>query len=120
MSQSNPWALTAIDRELVDALAGRLPSCERAVQPRVDLIADPHGEDDQGHIWTRLRAARRVTEVTPGAVVVLGSAIGRYLATVVSWDFEVDPDDPIVVMDLLPIRPSEVERFLARNRTPAA
>lgn len=119
MSQSSPWTVTAIDRELVDTLADRLPSCERAVQLGVDLIAYPHQEDDQGHIWTRLSAARRITEVTPGAVVVLGSAIGRYLATGVSWDFEVDPHDPIVVMDLLPIRPSEVERFLARNRRPA-
>jgi len=41
------------------------------------------------------------------------------LATVVAWDFEVDPDDPIVVLDLLPIRPSAVERLLERNRTPA-
>jgi hypothetical protein len=56
----------------------------------------------------------------PGSAVVIGSSIGRYLAKVVSWDFEVSDDDPIVTLELLPVRPSEVNRLLGRNRTPAA
>ena len=120
LSQANLWAATEIDRELVDRLASAAPPCDRAVEFGVDLIGDPHQEDDDGHVWTRLSAARHVPDVVPGAAVLLGSAIGRYLATVVAWDFEVDPDDPIVVLDLLPIRPSAVERLLERNRTPAA
>lgn len=120
MSQPNPWAVTELDPNLVVRLASTIPPCDRAVELDVDLVGDPHQEDDEGHVWTRLSAARQVADVAPGAVVLLGGAIGRYLATVVAWDFEVDPDDPIVVLDLLPIRPSAVERLLERNRTPAA
>ena len=120
MSQASPWAAIEIDPELVDRLASEIRPCDRAVELAVDLVGDPHQEDDEGHVWTRLSAARQVADVAPGAVVLLGSPIGRYLATVVAWDFEVDPDDPIVVLDLLPIRPSAVERLVERIRTPAA
>ena len=120
MSQVNPWAIAEVDQAVVDRLAGMLRPCDRAVEQGVDLVGDPHQEDDDGRVWTRLSAARRVADVVPGAVVILGSTIGRYLATVAAWDFEVDPDDPIVVLDLLPIRPSAVERLLERNRSPAA
>jgi hypothetical protein len=119
MSQANPWAVTEIDRDLVDRLARQVRPCDQAVERGVDLVGDPHQEDDDGRVWTRLSAARQVSDVVPGSVVLLGSAIGRYLATVVAWDFEVDPDDPIVVLDLLPIRPSAVERLLERNRAAA-
>lgn len=120
MSQANPWAVIEIDQAVVDRLGNELSPCDRAVELGVDLVGDPHQEDDEGRVWTRLSSARRVADVVPGAVVILGSNIGRYLAKVAAWDFEVDPDDPIVALDLLPIRPSAVERLLERNRTPAA
>jgi hypothetical protein len=86
----------------------------------VDIVGDPHREDDEGYNWTRLRYARSVNDVTPGSVVVLGSRVGTYLAKVVAWDFEVSDDDPIVTLDLLPVTPEAVQRALARSRTSAA
>jgi hypothetical protein len=56
--------------------------------------------------------------VVPGTAVVVGSAIGEYLAKVTASDFEVS-DDAIIVLELLPMQPSKVRRLLAR-RTPAA
>lgn len=50
----------------------------------------------------------------------MGSSVGRYLAKVVAWEFEVSDEDPIVTLELLPVRPSEVERLLGRNGPPAA
>jgi hypothetical protein len=58
-------------------------------------------QDDDGYNWTRLRFARAVRAVVPGSSVVIGSAIGRYAAKVVAWDFEVSDDDPIVTLELL-------------------
>jgi hypothetical protein len=52
--------------------------------------------------------------------VVLGSGIGNYLAKVVAWDFEVSDEDPIVVLELVPLTPQAVERALARRTTSAA
>lgn len=52
--------------------------------------------------------------------MILGSSIGRYLAKVVAWDFEVDGDDPIISLDLLPNRSSEVDRLLRRNQAAAS
>lgn len=86
----------------------------------VDIVGDPHSEDDAGQNWAVFRNARSVREVVPGSAVVMGSSIGRYLANVVSWDFEVSDDDRIVTLDLQPVRPSEVERLLCRNFTRAA
>lgn len=71
----------------------------------IDIIGGPHREDDDGYNWTRLRYARDVTDVTPASVVVMGSRIGKYLAKVVAWDFEVSDDDQIVTLDLLPVAP---------------
>ena len=42
---------------------------------------------------------------------MVGSSIGEYLANVIAWDFEVSDDDPIVVLELLLIQPSEVRRL---------
>lgn len=67
-------------------------------------MGDPHREDDAGHNWAVLSDARSVREVVSGSAVVLGSSIGRYLAKVVSWDFEVSDEDPIVTLELLPVR----------------
>jgi hypothetical protein len=47
----------------------------------------------------------------------MGSSIGRYLAKVVAWEFEVSDDDPVVTLELLPVRPSEVTKLLERART---
>ena len=92
----------------------------KAIELAVDIVGNPQREDDDGFNWARLSDARSVSDVVPGAAVVLGSSIGRYLAKVVAWDFEVDDDDPIVTLELLPIRPSEVARLLGRNRAPAS
>ena len=48
-----------------------------------------------------LRFARTVADVLPGSAVVIGSAIGRYPAKVIAWDFEVSDYDPIVTLELL-------------------
>lgn len=116
----NPWLAEEVDQELVDRLAARHTPNPRALEMGVDIVGDPHREDDAGHNWAVLSDARSVQEVLPGSAVVMGSSLGRYLAKVVSWDFEVSDDDPIVTLELLPVRPSEVERLLGRNRTPAA
>jgi hypothetical protein len=116
----NPWLVEDVDQELVERLAALHTPNPRALEMGVDIVGDPHREDDAGHNWAVLSDARSVREVVPGSAVVLGSSIGRYLAKVVSWDFEVSDEDPIVTLELLPVRPSEVERLLGRNRNPAA
>lgn len=50
----------------------------------------------------------------------MGSGIGNYLAKVVAWDFEASDDDPMVVLDLVPLTPQAVQAALARSRTSAA
>lgn len=118
--RANPWYVREIDAHTVQGLAAAIEPHPRAVALGVDIVGDPHREDDQGYNWTRLRYARNVGDVTPGSVVVMGSRVGTYLAKVVAWDFEVSDDDPIVTLDLLPVTPDAVQRALARNRTPAA
>lgn len=118
--RANPWYVREIDAHTVQGLAAAIEPHPRAVALGVDIVGDPHREDDQGYNWTRLRYARNVGDVTPGSVVVMGSRVGTYLAKVVAWDFEVSDDDPIVTLDLLPVTPAAVQRALARNRTPAA
>ena len=44
----------------------------------------------------------------------LGSTIGTYLAKVLAWDFEVSDDDPMIVLDLLPVSPADVRKALTR------
>jgi hypothetical protein len=50
----------------------------------------------------------------------MGSSIGNYLAKVVAWDFEVSEEDPIVVLDLLPVTPKSFAEALARAGSSAA
>jgi hypothetical protein len=50
----------------------------------------------------------------------MGSPVGRYLAKVVAWDFEVSDEDPIVVLDLVPLTPESVEQAIRRSRSSAA
>lgn len=119
-ADNNPWLVEEVDDELVERLAARHTPNPRAVELGVDIVGDPHREDDAGHNWALLSDARSVRDLVPGSAVVMGSSVGRYLAKVVSWDFEVSDDDPIVTLELLPVRPSEVNRLLDRNRTPAA
>ena len=118
--RTNPWYVRDVDQALVDRLASVRTPHPRAVEMGVDIVGDPHREDDDGYNWTRLRYARQITDVVPGSVVVMGSRIGTYLAKVVAWDFEVSDDDPIVTLDLLPVTPDAVERALARSRISAA
>src|SRR5271157_3688948 len=52
----------------------------------VDLLGDPHREDDDGFNWARLSDARSAEDIVPGSATVMGSSSGRYLAKVVAWD----------------------------------
>ncbi len=97
----NPWYVREADPQEVERLAAVLEPHSRAVEMDVDIMSDPHREDEEGYNWDRLRHARNVADVTPGSVVLVGSRVGRYGARVVAWDFEVSDDDPIVVLDLL-------------------
>ena len=117
---TNPWLAEQVDQALVARLTERHVPNRRAVEMRVDLFGDPHREDDDGLSWARLSDARSVEDVVPGSAIVMGSSIGRYLAKVVAWDFEVSDDDPVVTLELLPVRPSEVTTLLERARTSVA
>jgi len=116
----NPWAVDKVDPAVVERIAVTHTPDPDAVKMGVDIIGDPHREDDDGFNWTRLRFARNVADVAPGSTIVMGSSIGRYLAKVIAWDFEVSDEDPIVTLELLPVTPESVERALARSRPPAA
>lgn len=118
--RANPWYVREVEDEVLERLAAAVQPHPRAVEMGVDIVGDPHREDDDGYNWTRLHYARNVADVTPGSVVVMGSRVGTYLARVVAWDFEVSDDDPVVTLDLLPVTPEAVQRALARSRTPAA
>lgn len=107
-------------RALVERLAARHVPKLRAKDMAVDMFGDPHREDDNGLSWARLSDALCVQDVVPGSAVVTGSSIGRYLAKVVTWDFEVSDDDPVFTLELLPVRPSEVAKLLERARTSVA
>ena len=114
------WQVDEVDPAVVEQLVvARVPFRE-AVEMGVDIVSDPHAEDDDGYNWTVLSRARDVHDVTPGSTVVMGSVIGNYLAKVVAWDFEVSDTDPIVVLDLLPITPKSVADALSRAGSPAA
>ncbi|HWB70715.1 MAG TPA: hypothetical protein VG452_00730 [Egibacteraceae bacterium] len=117
--RGNPWYVREVDPQVVQRLAATIEPHPRALEMGVDIVGDPHREDDEGYNWTRLRYARNIADVAPGSVVVMGSRIGTYLAKVVAWDFEVSDDDPIVTLDLLPVTPDAVQRALARSRTSA-
>lgn len=87
----------------------------RALELGVDIVGDPHREDDDGFNWTRLHFARKAGDVVPGSTIIMGSSIGKYLARVVAWDFEVSDTDPIVLMELLPVSPEEAQAALDRT-----
>lgn len=117
--KASPWHVEKVEPELVDRLAARHTPYAEAVVGGVDIMGDPHRETDEGFNWTVLSRARHVADVVPGSAVVMGSAIGNYLAKVVAWDFEASDDDPMVVLDLVPLSPQAVEQALTRTRTPA-
>ena len=115
-----PWHVEEVDPAVVERLARAHVPNQKALAMGVDIVGDPHREDNDGYNWTLLSQARNVSDVTPGSTVVMGSVIGRYLAKVVAWDFEVSDTDPIVVLDLLPVTPKSVADALARTKAPAA
>jgi hypothetical protein len=118
--RTNPWHVDRVDADVVKRLAVVHTPNSDAVKLGVDIVGDPHREDDDGYNWSRLHAARNVADVTPGSAVVMGSPIGNYLAKVVAWDFEVSDEDPIVVLELVPLTPQAVEQALARRGSSAA
>ncbi len=77
-STRNPWRIEQIDQSVVDRLAGKHTPDPLAIELGVDLVADPHREDDDGNVWTVLRSARSVADVTPGSAVVIGTHAGRW------------------------------------------
>lgn len=79
-NRRNPWSVKGVDPAVVERLAAVHTPHARAVEKGVDIISDPQRQDNEGFNWTRLRLARTVTDVVPGSTVVIGSAIGRYLA----------------------------------------
>jgi hypothetical protein len=85
----NAWAVTEVDPALVQRIASTHQAHPKAVAMGADIISDPQRQDNEGFNWTRLRLARTVTDAVPGSTLVIGSAIGRYLAKVIAWDFEV-------------------------------
>jgi hypothetical protein len=99
--QPNSPSVQRIDPVVVERLTDRHTPHPEAVAQGVDIISDPNRQDDEGYNWTRLRCARAVADVLPGSSVVIGSAIGRYPAKVIAWDFEVSDDDPIVTLELI-------------------
>lgn len=114
-----PWHVEEVAPAVVERLDRAHVPYPMAVEMGVDIISDPHAEDDDGYNWTVLSRARNVKDVTPGSTVLMGSVIGKYLAKVVAWDFEVSDEDPIVVLDLLPVTPKSVSDALARSKSPA-
>src|ERR1700738_4084227 len=119
-AQNGTWVVKEVDRATIERLAAGHVSDEMATQLGGGIIGDPKRGDDDGYIWSRLRRSRNVRDVVPGAAVVMGSDIGRYVAKVISWDFEVDDDDPIVTMELVPLSPEALTVALYRNRPSAA
>jgi hypothetical protein len=117
---ANPWSFQTVDAEIVERLASHHSPYPKAVAAGVDICGDPHAEDNDGYNWSVLSRARNVADVVPGSAVIMGSAIGNYLARVVAWDFEVSDQDPMVIMELLPVTPREVARALARSGSPAS
>ena len=119
-SKGNPWSFQKVDPEIVERLASQHKPYPEAVAMGVDICGDPHAQENDGYNWSVLSRARNVADVVPGAAVIMGSVIGNYLAKVVAWDFEVSDEDPMVVMELLPVTPRDVARALARSGSPAS
>jgi hypothetical protein len=116
----SPWHVEYVDHEAVDRIASTHVAHAEAVSMGVDIVGDPHREDDEGRNWTRLRFARSVPDVVPGSAIVMGTPVGKYLAKVVAWDFEVSDEDPIVVLELVPLTPESVQAAIRRSSISAA
>ena len=112
--KASPWHVESVNQQLVERLGALHTPYPKAVATGVDIIGDPHRETDEGFNWTVLSRARHVADVVPGSAVVMGSTVGNYLAKVVAWDFEASDDDPMVVLDLVPLSPQAVEKALTR------
>ena len=119
-NKANPWSFQKVDPAIVERLASKHEPYPKAVAMGVDIYGDPHVQDNDGYNWSVLSRARNVADVVPGSAVIMGTIIGDYLAKVVAWDFEVSDEDPMVIMDLLPVTPKSVAEALARTGSPAA
>ena len=113
------WVVDRVDPATVERLAAAHTPDPLAEELGVDLVTDPNREDDEGYIWTRLHTARDIRVVVPGAAVVIGSDLGQWVAKVISWDFEVSDNDPIVTLELVPLSPDALTDALARRGTAA-
>ena len=67
------WTVTNVDAQTVDRLASQHTPDARAAELGVDLIADPHREDDAGNIWQYniwgSKPGHLILEITEDAVV---------------------------------------------------
>ncbi len=97
------WYVEPLDERTVERFAVHYWPYADPVAMGVDVVGDPHRESDDGYNWTLLSYARNVAYVAPGSAVVMGSAVGRYIAKVIVWIFQVSDDDPIVVLELVPL-----------------
>jgi hypothetical protein len=109
------WIVNEIDPATVERLAAAHRPDPLAIELGVDVVADPNREDDNGYIWTRLQAARDVRVVAPGAAVVIGSDLGQWVAKVIACDFEVNDNDPVITLELVPLTPHALATALARR-----
>lgn len=72
-----PWHVEKVDPDIVERLASAHVPNKKAVAMGVDIMSDPHAENDEGYNWTLLSRARYVTDVVPGSAVIMGSGIGN-------------------------------------------
>ncbi len=71
-----PWRVEEVDPAIVERLARAHVPHPKAVAMGVDIVGDPHREDNDGYNWTLLSQAWNVADVTPGSTVVIGNVIG--------------------------------------------
>ena len=83
----------------------------------VDITADLNDEDETGFVWTFLDEARDPAVITPGAIVVAGTADAPAVAEVV--DLVAKPAGTVVHLRILPGSVSDYAAAVVRATTAA-
>jgi hypothetical protein len=73
---TNPWYLRQVDPDVVDRLAALHSPHDRAERMGVDIVGDPHREDNDGYNWTRLSYARNVRDAAESVTTLRMSSRG--------------------------------------------